>query len=117
MSLETTLVALARTVCPRVSPDAAVVGVEVPYITYLHVGGTPLRYVDNTASDKRHAVMQMTVWHTTRAECLALIRQLEEVLCGTAAFVADPQGEINGQSEPELKLYGISQDFSIVAPR
>jgi hypothetical protein len=117
VSLEATLVALARTVCPRVSPDLMPFGSPVPYITYVHVGGTPLRYMDNTASDKRHAVMQLTVWHTTRAECLQLVRQLEDVLCGTAAFVADPQGEINGQSEPDLKLYGISQDFSIVAPR
>jgi hypothetical protein len=117
VSLETVLVALARTVCPRVSPDAAVSSADVPYITYVHVGGQALRYVDNTASDKRHAVMQLTVWHTTRAACLDLIRQLEEVLCGTTAFVAEPQGEIVGQAEPDLKLYGISQDFSIVAAR
>jgi hypothetical protein len=117
VSLEVTLVSLLKQLCPNVSPDVAKLKTPLPLVTYLHVGGTPLRYVDGTAADKRHALVQVNVWHNTRAECLGLARQIEDLLAGTTLFDATPEGEVQGQSEPDLRLYGLSQDFSIHAAR
>ena len=117
MSLEVELVALLRTVCPRVSPDVATLNTPLPMITYQHIGGSPLRYLDGSASDKRHAIIQINVWDTTRANCLSLIRQVEDVLSIAQTINAEPSGEVIGQAAEDLKLYGISQDFSIHAAR
>lgn len=117
MSIETNLVALLKTVCPRVSPDVAALSTPRPFITYQHIGGTPLRYMDNTPTDLRHAVIQVAFWGDTRAQCLDLARQTEELLCGASVFVAEPVGELLGTADEDLKLYGHSQDFSIAGPR
>lgn len=117
MSLETDLVALLRTVCPRVSPDVATLNTPLPLITYQHIGGSPLRYLDGTASDQRHAIIQVNVWDKTRANCLGLIRQVEDVLSTADTINAQPDGEVFGQAAEDIKLYGISQDFSIHAAR
>ena len=67
MSMEPTFVALLQVRCPRVYPVAAPVNTERPYITWQHIGGQSLRFVDNTAADKRHTMVQVNVWHSTLA--------------------------------------------------
>ena len=81
------------------------------------LGGATARFVEGTAADKRNTLMQVNVWSTTRTEALALIRQIEDVLCATALFVARPQGEPLSTVEDDTKLYGCIQRFSIWANR
>ena len=116
MTAESTLAALLKTLCPRVYPDVAPDGTVAPYITYQALGGDSLRYGDNTAPDKRHTLMQISVWSTTRGESLSLIRQAEESICA-ASWQAEPQGEAASTYEKDTKLYGSIQRFLIFAAR
>ena len=116
MTAESALTALLKTICPRVYPDVSPDGVA-PYITYQALGGESLRYGDNTAPDKRNTLMQVSAWSTTRTEALSLIRQAEESICASSAWQAEPQGEASSTYEPDTKLYGSIQRFSIWATR
>jgi hypothetical protein len=115
--METDLVALLKTLCPRVQPMTADLSTARPFVTYQHIGGQSLRYMDNTAADKRWTLIQINVWAGTSAEGLTLIRAIEEALCASNAFTAEPQGEPIAEHEPELRLYGFMQDFSVLADR
>ena len=72
MSLESDLSTLLKTVCPRTFPDVAPSGTAAPFIAWQALGGESLRYLDNTAPDKRNTYMQVSVYSKTRAEALAL---------------------------------------------
>ncbi len=115
--MEVDLVAILKTICPRVYPDVAPLGVINPYITWQAIGGEVARYLDNTAADKRNTLLQINAWALTRQEATMLIRQAEDALCGSAAFVARPQGEALSMYEPDTKLYGSVQRFSVWAGR
>jgi hypothetical protein len=121
MTMESDLTVLLKTVSPRVFPDVAPSGTAVPYVTYQHIGGTSLQYIDGTAADKRHTVLQINVWSASRLEALALIRQVEATICNLAAapFAAQPDGEPTGRHEDDVTppLYGCMQDFSIISTR
>ena len=117
MTAESTLAALLKTLCPRVYPDIADDGTVAPYITYQALGGESLRYGDNTAPDKRNTLMQISVWSVTRSESLSLIHQAEESICASSAWQGAPQGEAMSTYEPDTKLYGSIQRFSIWATR
>lgn len=117
MSMETDLVALLKTICPRVFPDVAPESATKPYITWQGLGGETARFVDNTAADKRNTLMQVNVWSTTRAESLAMIRSIEDAMCASVAFLAMPGGEALSTYEPEMQLYGCIQTYSIWAAR
>jgi len=120
MTVEADIVSALRTVCPRVSPDVAPIGTVRPYITWQFIGGQPMRYLAGDAADKRHTLLQVNVWSSTRAEALTLIRQVEDVLCNPSRpFLAQPEAEpINDVTEDiEPALYGSMQDFSIVSDR
>jgi hypothetical protein len=117
MSMEPTLVTLLRTLCPAVHADFAPPATAAPYITYQHIGGTPLRFIDGAATSLRHTMLQVNVWHSTRAGALALARQVEDAICLTSAWSAEPSNEPTGQAEPDLRLYGCQQDFDIWAGR
>ena len=119
MSMEADLTALLKGLCPRVFPDFAPAGTLPPYITYQGLGGRPQRYADNTAANKRHTHMQISVWAATRAESLTLVHQVEDALCAAAAFTAsqanEPFNSVDADREPAL--YGCVQDFDIWAAR
>lgn len=117
MSMETDLVTLLKTICTRTFPDVAPELTAKPYITWQGVGGEPLRNLDNSASDKRHTLMQINVWSTTRLQSLTMIRQIEDALCGSALFIAKPQGEPLSTYEPDAPAYGSIQRFDIIAAR
>ena len=117
MSMEADLVNLLKTVCPRVFPDVAPSGTVAPFIVWQCLGGESLRFVDNTAPDKRNTYMQISAYSTTRLESLNLIRAAEEALCASPAFVAKPQGEPIATYEDDTALYGAIQRFSIWANR
>ena len=117
MSMETDLVTLLKTICIRTHPDIAPANTATPYITWQGIGGESLRNLDNTASDKRNTLMQVNVWSKTRLEALTLIRQIEDAICASAAFVGKPQGEPMSTYEPDTLLYGCMQRFDIWAAR
>lgn len=117
MSMESDLSALLKGICARTYPDVAPANAVAPWITWQGIGGQATRFLDNSAADKRHTLMQISVWSKTRAEALALIRQAEDALCASATFYAGPQGEPKSTYEPDTKLYGCLQRFEIWATR
>jgi len=117
MTMEADLVALLRPLCARVHPDMAPSGSAPPWVTFQHIGGTPLRHVDGTASGLRHTMLQVNVWDTTRAAALALARQVEDAICLHAGWQAEASTEPVGEIEPDMALYGCRQDFDIWAGR
>ncbi|MDI4633291.1 DUF3168 domain-containing protein [Pelomonas sp. V22] len=119
MSVEAELTTLLKTVCPRVYPDVAPAGVARPYVTYSGIGGKPMRFLDNTAGDKRNTIMQVSVYSSTRAQTMDLIRAIEELLCGSATLVAMPMDEPYSTYEEDADppIYGANQDFSIYTNR
>lgn len=114
MSLEEKLTAALRTVCPRVFRSVAPVGTEQPYITYQRIGGQSVNFLDSTMPDKRNAVMQVNVWG---GDPDALIQQVELTLRAATDLQASPQGESRDADEPDMELFGASQDFDIWADR
>ncbi len=117
MSMESDLVTLLKTVCTRTFPDVAPELTAKPYVTWQGVGGEPLRNLANTAADKRHTLMQINVWSATRSQSLTMIRQIEDALCASAAFIASPQGEPLSTYEEDAESYGCIQRFDIIAAR
>jgi hypothetical protein len=104
--MESDLVAVLVAACPRVYPDVAPQGAAVPYVTYQHIGGQPLRYVNNVAADKRHSMVQINTWAATRAEALTLCRAIEDALCGASAFTARPDSEPIGDVDDDTDRRG-----------
>lgn len=117
MSMESDLVTLLKTVCTRTFPDVAPELTAKPYVTWQGIGGESLRFVENTAADKRHTLMQINVWSATRQEALTMIRQIEDALCVSAAFTATPQGEPLSTYEPDTASYGCIQRFDVWSAR
>jgi hypothetical protein len=118
MSMESDLYTLLKDfVSNRVYPDIAPLAVVHPYITWQGVGGRSLRFMDNTAADKRNTRVQINAWATTRAAANALARQVEDAMCATALFTASPLGEPVSDYDTETKTYGAMQDFSIFSAR
>jgi len=117
MSLESNLTAILKASCPRVFPDVAPPDATVPYVTYQGIGGESLRYTDGSAADKRHVLMQISVWSATRAEAIDLVHGIEDALCAAPVFTVDPQGEAHSTYEEGTQRYGSIQRFEIWATR
>lgn len=115
--MEATLTTLLKAICPRAYPDVAPAGTVAPYITWQSIGGESLRYGDNTAPDKRNALLQVNVWSKTRLEAITMIRQVEDAICTSIAWQATPQGEAVSDYESDTSLYGSLQAFDIWATR
>jgi hypothetical protein len=116
VSIETDLVALLKAINTSAYPDFAPPGTATPYLTWQHLGGESMRYGDNTA-DSRYPLIQVNAWAKTRMEALALIRQVEDALCASAAFQATPQGDSLSTYEPDTSLYGSIQRFDVFGGR
>lgn len=117
MTMESDLTTLLKAQAAHVFPDFAPAGTAAPWITYQGIGGRALRWLDNTPADKRHTLMQINVWAATRAAALALMRQVEDALCASPAFVVRPTGEPTSTAEEDIPLYGCQQDFDIWSAR
>lgn len=117
MTMEADLNTLLKTKCPRVFPDVAPSGTALPYVTWQGIGGESLSFLDNTAGDKRHTLMQINTWSSTRLQALQLIREIEDAMRASSAFVASPLGEPLSTYEPDVPVYGTLQRFSIWAAR
>ena len=73
--------------------------------------------MDKSAADKRESLVQINVWANTRLEAVTLARQIEDALCATASFNANPQGEPVGDFDADIPVYGCRQDFLILCTR
>ena len=117
MSMESDLHALLLTKCQRVFPDVAPNETAKPFVTWQGIGGEALGFLDNTAADKRHTLMQINAWATTRLQSLALIRDIETAMRASGAFTATPQGEAMSTYEQDAGVYGCVQRFEIYSLR
>ena len=119
MSMEADLTALLQTVCTRVHPDVAPPGTPLPYVTYQHIGGVSLVFLDNTPGDKRNSLVQINVWSTRRTEATAIARQIEDALRAAPTFTVRSLGEPldKFESDPQQNRYGTLQRFSVWAAR
>lgn len=117
MTIETTLTTLLKVQCANTFPDFAPAGTSAPLVTYDLLGGESLRYVDTTASNKRHGVYRINAWASTRGASLTLIRAIEDAICASTDWQARPTGESESLFDAEMKLYGSSQDFDIWGTR
>lgn len=104
---------LTGLVAGRVYPDLAPLGAARPYITYQQVGGEAVAYVEDVLPDRENARMQVSVWADTRAAAKALIKQAEAAFTAASAFQARAVGAPISTYEPDTKLYGSMQDFSV----
>ena len=117
MTMESDLSALLKTKCPRVFPDVAPSGTALPYVTWQGIGGESVGFVDNTAGDKRNTLMQINTWSSTRLQALQLIREIEDAMRASGAFVCRPTGEPLSTYEPDVPDYGCLQRFEIWSSR
>lgn len=119
MSLETDFVAVLQTQCPRVFPAEAPVNTTRPFVTWEHIGGDPLRYMDNTAAAQRLALLQVNSYASTKAETIALAKAIEDALCASSTVTARPNGGMRGDhsSDVEPALYWALQDFEVLGAR
>lgn len=114
MSLETSIAdALSALVDGRVYPDVAdeQTPTPTPYITYQQVGGRSVSFVDSTAPNKKNARVQINVWAATRTAASDLGRTVEDTL--RTALRATALGALVATYDPETRLRGTRQDFSI----
>lgn len=117
MALESDVMAVLLTCCPRVHVGTAPASTVRPYVTWQHVGGESLRYVDNTAAAQRKPDIQVNTWGATPMQAFALIQQIEEALCAAAAFAAKPHGEPVGAYDDADVSSGYLQTFAILGSR
>ncbi len=117
MSIESLIVAtLTGLVSGRVYPDVTPDGVTaLPRITFQQVGGRALNYLEPAPVGKRNARMQINVWGKTRRQVTALARQVSDALKAETALNTYILGEPVANREPDTKLYGSRQDFSMWA--
>lgn len=113
MTMETDLIALLKTMLSNVFADVAPAGTKAPYITWQALGGESIYALNNTPIDKRHTLMQVSVWATTRLEATALVRSAEAAIAQSSAFVATPVGEPASIYEDDTNLHGAIQRFEI----
>lgn len=104
--------AVAPMISGRVFPDEAPADTPLPYATYSQIGGRPFTFLAELP-DKRNGRFQFNVWAKTRDEASTLMRAIADMLELDDVLQATPLGELAGTQEPETKLYGATQDFSI----
>lgn len=117
MSIETQLYTALSALCPRVFPDFAPVTTARPYVTYQFIGGKSIRFLDNTTGNKRNSRVQINVWAGTRLEAMTLSRSIEDALCASTVFTAQPEAEPIGDFDADIPVYGAIQDFLIHSTR
>lgn len=118
MDLEDALLSVLRAHCPRVFPVTAPFGTSTPYLVFQRIGGRSVRFLNNTAGDKRNVTVQITVWDDDPDTAFRLIHAIEDALCAAAPLlVAEPKAEPMDAFDDTGALYGAQQDFSIWGQR
>lgn len=118
MALESDLMGLLLLDCQRVHIHAAPANTKTPYVTWQHIGGDPLDFLDNTTADKRNAQIQINVWHATPLLAFELIQSIEARLrSATAIFIARPLSEPVSNFDDSEVSCGYLQTYSITGAR
>lgn len=112
MTIEASIYTVLAAITPRVFPDVAPIDTPTPFVTYQQVGGKPANFVSGIPS-MRNGHFQINVWSATRAEAASLARQIEDAARLNSTLSAVTLGGVVSTYEPETKLYGTRQDFSI----
>jgi hypothetical protein len=113
MSVESDIyTALQSLVSGRLYPDIGPQDATLPYMTYQQVGGDPANFLAGIPS-KRNGRFQINAWARTRAESATLIRSAEDLMRTTSTLNATTLGGAIAVFEPDTKLFGSSQDFSV----
>jgi hypothetical protein len=116
--MEENLIALLKTLCPRVFFDVAPEGTATPYVTLHHIGGKSLRALDGDHCGERNSFMQINVWAPSRLSSMTLARSIEDALVASSYFQSvRPDGEPIADHDPDTNLFGTIQRFSIWATR
>lgn len=117
MSIESSLVTLLKTLCPRVYTDFAPVLTQRPYVTFQGIGGESINTLGNEIPNKKNAVIQINVWADTRLSANQLIQQIEDGIRTSAAFQARPQSAPINDFDADIPVYRSMQDFNIWGDR
>lgn len=117
MSLESSLYSTLSPICPRVFPDIAPATTATPYITWQQVGGSSFVYTEGALPNKRNARIQINVWADSRMTANSICMQIEETLCASPLFTAEPAGALLAAVDDDTDLRGSMQDFYIWADR
>lgn len=117
MALEEDLISVLEAQCARVHVGTAPYDTPQPYVTWQHIGGDPLRYVDNSPADRRNALIQINTWAATPKEAHALILQIQEAVCAASAIQAKPHGEAIAAFDDADVAAGYLQTYSISGNR
>lgn len=105
--------ALKALVANRCYPDLAPDGASRPYLVFQQVGGSAVNFLGPTVPSKKNSRMQVSVWGDTRAQVSALAVQVEDTLRGTASLQTVVLAAPVATYDPDTKLRGSQQDFSI----
>lgn len=117
MSLEMDLMMVLQACCPEVFVGRAPATTNPPYVTWQHVGGPILRYVDGQAPDKRHPEIQVNAWAATAMQAFTLSKEIEEAICTSELFSAKAVSEPVASFDDADIASGYLQTFSILGDR
>ena len=117
MTIETTLMSTLLAKCPRVFVGAAPFGTAMPYVTWQHIGGDLLDYLDNTVATTRNAQIQINTWAATPLQAFTLMQQIEAALRAATPIIAKPLSEPIGAYAEVDDISGYLQTYSITGDR
>lgn len=119
MTIEADVHAAIAAVCPRVHAVLAPLGAMRPYVTVQNVGGRPTYWLDRTPSDKRVLRLFVKSWANSKAEAMAMARQIEVAMMAATAFTARVDSELLDDVETDIEpwLFSELQEFVVIGPR
>jgi hypothetical protein len=117
INLETLLADTLKTLCERTFPDVAPEDTPTPYVVWHFLGGRTVQYVEGQLATRRNALVQINVWHESRAVANQLSLQIEDALVAHTDLRAEPQGGLQSAYDEDAHLRGSMQDFSVWADR
>lgn len=117
ITLETLLSDTLKTLCDRTFPDAAPEGTATPYVVWHILGGRTVQYVEGQLATRRNALVQINVWHESRAVANQLSLDIEAALVAHTTLRAEAQGGLQSAYDEDVELRGSMQDFSMWADR
>ena len=117
INLETLLADTLKTLCERTFPDVAPEDTATPYVVWHILGGRSVQYVEGDLASRRNALVQINVWHESRAVANQLSLQIEDAMVAHTTLRAEVQGGLQSAYDEDAHLRGSMQDFSVWADR
>lgn len=118
MTVEAKIFDVLKTlVSNRAFPDFAPLPTVTPYITYVQIGGDAFTYLGPEVPSIQNGRFQINVWGSTRAQCSALMLQVESAMTLATTFAAKPIGAPSSNYDHDMQIYTCMQDFSVTSDR